>query len=381
MKISAYITLGAIIIGNPSFSQEIKAKRTLRNQINEYVSDRLFRFPASQSFDRFINLRDTEIIVSVSQKTWLPTRYSLHGIKCVDVDEDSNVQIIPHSKNWGSFDGQKQSARMMTNSRSTGRSSKSITKSLEIEFDHETHGKFEMRITPFDKINTKEEIFKCLNLFFKDDENPEQYVFSNHDNLIHEAHCGHIFGETEILKDIDNQNKCHTCFNFYQSDTYNAFLDLRARSNYESQIRSDYDLVFDGADYERSNRIFQKVINNFPIRLLNFPYECVVLDHPSINALSIGGGRIYLSKGALNAYDDTILELIMAHELGHCELRHSIVKAGEIKRKAASDAFTLALLGVAATAVAAEYGGDYGYYVAAGAVSLLTYAYIAGQTL
>ena len=81
MKISVYITLGAIIIGNPSFSQEIKANRSLRNQINEHVSDRLFRFPASQSFDRFINLRDTEIIVSVSQKTWLPTRYSLHGIK------------------------------------------------------------------------------------------------------------------------------------------------------------------------------------------------------------------------------------------------------------------------------------------------------------
>lgn len=56
-------------------------------------------------------------------------------------------------------------------------------------------------------------------------------------------------------------------------------------------------------------------------------YRFIVLDTDVINAFAAPGGYIFVTKGALNnVEDESELAAILAHEIGHVELRHYVKK-------------------------------------------------------
>lgn len=72
-------------------------------------------------------------------------------------------------------------------------------------------------------------------------------------------------------------------------------------------------------------------------------YHCKILDTPSVNAESIPGGFIYVTKGLMNAVEsDDELAGVLAHEIAHNSLYH--VKKEMEKQKRANVGQVLALL-------------------------------------
>ena len=58
-------------------------------------------------------------------------------------------------------------------------------------------------------------------------------------------------------------------------------------------------------------------------------YHFVVLDTDIINAFAAPGGYIFITKGTLDhIHDESELAAIIAHEIGHVELRHYVKKVG-----------------------------------------------------
>lgn len=56
-------------------------------------------------------------------------------------------------------------------------------------------------------------------------------------------------------------------------------------------------------------------------------YRFIVLDTDIINAFAAPGGYVFITKGALNNIEDeSELAAILAHEIGHVELRHYVKK-------------------------------------------------------
>lgn len=54
-------------------------------------------------------------------------------------------------------------------------------------------------------------------------------------------------------------------------------------------------------------------------------YDFKLLDTPSINAMALPGGHVYVTRGLYENYkDDGELMFVMGHEFGHVEQRHSI---------------------------------------------------------
>ncbi|MFN8612073.1 MAG: M48 family metalloprotease, partial [Vulcanimicrobiota bacterium] len=54
-------------------------------------------------------------------------------------------------------------------------------------------------------------------------------------------------------------------------------------------------------------------------------YTFKLLDTPSINAMALPGGHVYVTRGLYENYkDDGELMFVMGHEFGHVEQRHSI---------------------------------------------------------
>ena len=67
-------------------------------------------------------------------------------------------------------------------------------------------------------------------------------------------------------------------------------------------------------------------------------YHFIVLDTPIINAFSTPGGYIFITKGALDQVEDEAeLAAILAHEIGHVELRHYVKKIGLRSQKGNSE--------------------------------------------
>lgn len=58
-------------------------------------------------------------------------------------------------------------------------------------------------------------------------------------------------------------------------------------------------------------------------------YHFIVLDTDIINAFAAPGGYIFITQGAINqVQDEAELAAIIAHEMGHIELRHYVKKVG-----------------------------------------------------
>ena len=85
-------------------------------------------------------------------------------------------------------------------------------------------------------------------------------------------------------------------------------------------------------------------------------YHFIVLDTPIINAFSTPGGYIFITKGALDQVEDEAeLAAILAHEIGHVELRHYVKKIGLKSQKGSGEKSLMAILSGGGTAAVSAF--------------------------
>lgn len=79
------------------------------------------------------------------------------------------------------------------------------------------------------------------------------------------------------------------------------------------------------AQHARVRRIMRKVLRAWPVPLRGYDYSVTVERTAMPNAFAYGDGRLGFTTGMLDGVGmtDAELEMIMAHEVAHTELRHS----------------------------------------------------------
>ena len=79
------------------------------------------------------------------------------------------------------------------------------------------------------------------------------------------------------------------------------------------------------AQHARVRRIMRKVLRAWPVPLRGFDYSVSVDRTPMPNAFAYGDGRLGFTTGMLDGVGmtDAEIEMIMAHEVAHTELRHT----------------------------------------------------------
>ena len=76
-----------------------------------------------------------------------------------------------------------------------------------------------------------------------------------------------------------------------------------------------------------AQEIFARLIEHSDVRPL--PYELFLIDLPAPNALALPGGGVGITSGLLEEVgSETGLAMVLAHELGHHEDRHSLKRIG-----------------------------------------------------
>ncbi len=91
-----------------------------------------------------------------------------------------------------------------------------------------------------------------------------------------------------------------------------------------NQLASEVDrsakLIKDPVITEYVNRVAQNLAHNSDLKI---PLTVKVIDDPSINAITLPGGYMYVNSGVLEAADEEDeLAGVMAHEIGHAAARH-----------------------------------------------------------
>ena len=79
------------------------------------------------------------------------------------------------------------------------------------------------------------------------------------------------------------------------------------------------------AQHARVRRIMRKVLRAWPVPLRGYDYSVSVARTEMPNAFAYGDGRLGFTTGMLDGVGmtDAEVEMIMAHEVAHTELRHS----------------------------------------------------------
>jgi predicted Zn-dependent protease len=98
------------------------------------------------------------------------------------------------------------------------------------------------------------------------------------------------------------------------------------------------------------NKILEAIVVNSPKPEIYNGYHALILNSPEINAFATSGGHIFVTLGLVNtASSEDALAAVLAHEVAHIQLQHSI-KAIKTSR------ITTALMatGSAAASVAAQ---------------------------
>jgi predicted Zn-dependent protease len=92
-------------------------------------------------------------------------------------------------------------------------------------------------------------------------------------------------------------------------------------------LASDDDDEANNAALGRAQAIFTRLIENSDVRPL--PYELFLIDLPAPNALALPGGGVGVTTGLLERVNsETGLAMVLAHELGHHQGRHSLKRIG-----------------------------------------------------
>ncbi len=347
MKFKIYFILLSLCLSSQIYSQEFKANRELKREIESYLEGRILEFPPSRAFDMFYELSAGEVTVSISKEEWLPSPEPLTAFKLKGIRIGESSELIPFSI---TFPDSKSKKSTPTVRRRYSSSSHLEDEYFEIEMDHEIHGEFSIIISPLSNVTSKTELFECLETYFKISKG-RQWVQTAKDRRIHFQHCGHVFGAFKQIEKIGFEDElCGLCFMSFPKPS-NFRLDHLLSERLKSELKTQSDFITQGEEFELIQEAFRKVQQNFPSQLLGFGYKCYVLDSSQIFSFSSGAGQVFVSNGTLKQFiDPDYLELVLAMELAHSELRHVVLEVLRVQRNAESVEAAQQLLGMMAMA-------------------------------
>ncbi len=98
-------------------------------------------------------------------------------------------------------------------------------------------------------------------------------------------------------------------------------MGLRAAERLEEAFPKDKDVLLQ----ERIQKLGRRIVNvcDRP----DIPYSFYVIDMPVENAVSLPGGKVYISKKLIELLkSDDLISAVLAHEIGHIVLKHHIKK-------------------------------------------------------
>ena len=120
-------------------------------------------------------------------------------------------------------------------------------------------------------------------------------------------------GQKNDVEDIGNRKVAHRSMISQEKE-------IAIGKQYATEIDRSAKLVTDPVINEYVNRVAQNLARNSD---LGIPLTVKIIDDPSINAMTLPGGFMYINTGTiLAATEEDQLAGVMAHEIGHAALRH-----------------------------------------------------------
>ena len=134
--------------------------------------------------------------------------------------------------------------------------------------------------------------------------------------------------ERETVEDPDSPGaavykRCMVCFHPPpRVDDWESEQELQEQAL--AQVRAQFPISSDrGANFVLQE-MGEQVLAAWPAPLKGYAYEFLLVDHPMVNAFAVPGGRVFVTRGLIEAIDsEAALKAILAHEVAHVESRHS----------------------------------------------------------
>ena len=105
--------------------------------------------------------------------------------------------------------------------------------------------------------------------------------------------------------------------------------EISLGQNTDVEIRQLYGAYNDPALTNYVNRIGQKLVPH--THRSHLSYHFAILDTPVVNAFAVPGGYIYVTRGILAMMNsEAELAVVLGHELGHVNARHSVRKMSKL---------------------------------------------------
>lgn len=235
---------------------------------------------------------------------------------------------------------------------------------LEVEFEHATldDGKIEadLRGVP----NRDEAIRRILLTAFLDPAEPDSYepvVVNAETGVAHFRGSNHLpdpdhrlaYASVEEAREAGHES-CSVCF-YRTPRVANYLTERQLGAQCAAQARFYYPTVIEEAAQRRIAGLGERALDSWPVPLKGYPYTFELIRGDEANAFACPAGRIFITTGLLDVIEDDLeLESILAHEIGHVEMRHGYRQLQSAQKANMWGAIAAAVAGVAVE----EAGGD-----------------------
>jgi len=155
------------------------------------------------------------------------------------------------------------------------------------------------------------------------------FVGNQESSLLHIVSCNHLPVADQRLEfeSLDTAaaagyRPCPVCFTDENILPLDDFSAVRMTAIERARL---YQLAFpavaDSAVQDRVRQVGEKVLSNFPVDLVGYDYEFIVIRSPLPQALAMPTGFVFVSDSLLDMIEHELeLEFVIAHEVAHCEL-------------------------------------------------------------
>lgn len=231
--------------------------------------------------------------------------------------------------------------------------------SLEIRYRHSALGEGKIEADLDGVSQRRAAMGKVIRSAFRIPGAPDDYkpiVGNRTTKVAHFVGSNHLPDEAVRvpLADLEKAERvgmraCSICFHTVPRISSYA-LEERAGLECAAQIRYYYPPVRDADRQQRVETVGARVLENWPLPRKGYSYSFDLVESRDVQAVACPDGRIFVHTGLLDVIeDDAELEAILAHEVGHVEMRHYYRKV----RAAQKGAFWSALAVIAAGATTA----------------------------
>ncbi len=133
--------------------------------------------------------------------------------------------------------------------------------------------------------------------------------------------------KVEILftdkKGLINKRGWEIYYDYRPTPSDELAIERKLGREVQKRVEGKYPLSKDKKLISRAKRLLN-ILKPFSPRNSELDIKIKVLDTDMINAFSLPGGTIYLTKGIMKLMNDEELLFVIGHELGHIDHRHSM---------------------------------------------------------